>query len=110
MGTATIRPLAARPLSGLWRGLALAAVYFAAGKLALLLAIPPGYAAAVWPPAGIALAGVLRYGPGIALGVWLGSFLTNIATVFDTTDVTRSVTVAGMIASAPRSRRSSAAA
>src|SRR2546429_2985213 len=37
----------------------LAAVYFAAAKLSLLLAIPPGYATAVWPPSGIALAATL---------------------------------------------------
>ncbi len=98
MSTRTIRrPLAARSLSGLWRGLALAAAYFLAGKLALLLAIPPGYAVAVWPAAGIALAAVVLYGPGLALGVWLGSFLAHLATVFDPADVARSVTVASLI-------------
>ncbi len=39
-----------------------AAAYFAAGKLGLLLAIPPGYATAVWPPSGIALAAALLAG------------------------------------------------
>jgi hypothetical protein len=29
----------------------LAALYFAAAKASLLLAIPPGYATAIWPPA-----------------------------------------------------------
>jgi hypothetical protein len=28
----------------------LAAIYFAAAKISLLLAIPPGYASAIWPP------------------------------------------------------------
>ena len=36
--------------------IAVALAYFAVGKLALLLAIPPCYATAVWPSAGIALA------------------------------------------------------
>jgi len=73
MGSATIwRPVGPSALAGLWRGLALGAAYFAAGKIALLLAIPPGYAAAVWPSAGIALAGVLLCGSGVAPGIWLG--------------------------------------
>ena len=37
----------------------IATAYWATGRLALLLAIPPGYATAVWPPAGIALAAFL---------------------------------------------------
>ncbi|WP_373090464.1 CHASE domain-containing protein [Zhongshania sp.] len=60
-------------------GIALVAVvYFIAGKLALLLAIPPGYATAVWPAAGIALALLLLNGYHLWLGVLLGSFLVNI--------------------------------
>ncbi len=34
----------------LGRAVLLAAIYFVAAKLALLAAIPPGYATAVWPP------------------------------------------------------------
>ena len=34
--------------------------YFAAAKLSLFFAIPPGYATAVWPPSGIAVAAMLR--------------------------------------------------
>jgi PAS domain S-box-containing protein len=53
----------------------LAAVYFIAGKLSYFLAISPEYASVIWPPSGIALAGVLIYGyrvwPGILLGVLL---------------------------------------
>jgi PAS domain S-box-containing protein len=56
----------------------LAAVYFAAAKLSLLLAIPPGYATAVWPPSGIALAAVLLAGTRIWPGIWLGAALTNL--------------------------------
>lgn len=47
---------------GFWRLLGLAAAYIAAGRLGLLLAIPPGYATAIFPPAGIALAALLVEG------------------------------------------------
>ena len=57
---------------------ALAIVYFAAAKASLLLAIPPGYATAVWPPSGIALASILLVGPRLWPGVWLGAALTNL--------------------------------
>ena len=57
-------------------GLGLA--YFGVGKLALMLAIPPGYATAVWPAAGIALAGILLFGLGVWPGILIGSFLVNI--------------------------------
>lgn len=55
----------------------LAAVYFAAAKLSLLLAIPPGYATAVWPPSGIALAAVLLLGSRVWPGIWFGAALVN---------------------------------
>jgi CHASE1-domain containing sensor protein len=60
--------------------LGVAAAYFATGKLALLLAIPPGYATAIWPPAGIALAALLLLGSRPFVGVFLGSFLVNLGT------------------------------
>jgi integral membrane sensor domain MASE1 len=56
----------------------LAAVYFAAAKASLLLAIPPGYATAVWPPAGIALAVLLARGDRLWPGIWLGAALANL--------------------------------
>src|SRR5438128_9864049 len=59
---------------------ALAGAYVLAGRLALLLALPPGYATAVWPAAGIALAGLLLLGRRVAPGLWLGSFLVNLWT------------------------------
>lgn len=55
----------------------LALIYFIFGKLALLLAIPPGYATAVWPSAGIALVFVFLYGPKVAIGAAIGSFFVN---------------------------------
>ena len=62
----------------LWRILLLALIYAASGKAALLLAIPPGYATAIFPPSGIALAAVLVWGWRVAPGVWLGSWLLNL--------------------------------
>src|SRR5258706_162778 len=56
----------------------LAVVYFAAAKLSLLLAIPPGYATAVWPPSGIALAAMLALGNRVWPGVWVGAALVNL--------------------------------
>jgi PAS domain S-box-containing protein len=56
----------------------LAAVYFAAAKVSLLVAIPPGYATAVWPPSGIALASLLLWGTRLWPGVWIGSFAANL--------------------------------
>ncbi|HKQ26197.1 MAG TPA: MASE1 domain-containing protein [Burkholderiales bacterium] len=56
----------------------LAVVYFTAAKASLLLAIPPGYATAVWPPSGIALAALLLFGSRIWPGIWLGAALTNL--------------------------------
>jgi PAS domain S-box-containing protein len=57
----------------------LAAVYFAAAKLSLLVAIPPGYATAIWPPSGIALAALLLWGNRLWPGVLLGSFAANLS-------------------------------
>jgi signal transduction histidine kinase/CheY-like chemotaxis protein/HPt (histidine-containing phosphotransfer) domain-containing protein len=65
-----------------WIGgaLALAAVNVLAGRLALLLALPPGYATAIWPPAGLALAALLARSTRLWPGVLLGSFLINVWT------------------------------
>ena len=56
----------------------LAAAYFACAKLALVLAIPPGYATPIWPPSGIALSALLIAGRRVWPGVWIGSFAANI--------------------------------
>jgi PAS domain S-box-containing protein len=61
----------------------LAACYFLAGQLGTLVAIPPGYASAFWPAAGIALAGVLFYGYRVWPGVMIGSYLVSVTTKFD---------------------------
>lgn len=58
---------------------ALAALYYGTARLGLLLAVPPGFATTVWPPSGIALAGLLLFGSRVWPGIWLGSFLANLA-------------------------------
>jgi PAS domain S-box-containing protein len=71
-----------------WTGrvLFLGAAYYVTGRLGLLLAIPPGFATAVWPPSGIAFAGLLHFGARTWPGVWLGSLLVNIATGYSAAD------------------------
>jgi signal transduction histidine kinase len=78
-GVPPIRPRlpAARRL---WLGFAVAALYFAGGKLGLLLAFPHPSATAVWPPTAIALAATLAFGYRVWPWIFLGAFLTNIAT------------------------------
>ena len=68
--------------------------YIAAGKLALLMAIPPGYATAVWPAAGIAVVAVLHGGYRLAAAVAIGSFVINVPAGFPLTGTM----VAGAIA------------
>ncbi|WP_167083945.1 bifunctional diguanylate cyclase/phosphodiesterase [Massilia frigida] len=61
----------------------LATIYYITARLGLLLALPPGYAAPIWPAAGIALGAVLICGNRVAPGIWIGSFLCNVAVSFD---------------------------
>ncbi|MFQ5524830.1 MAG: CHASE domain-containing protein [Thermoanaerobaculia bacterium] len=65
----------------------IAAVYFAVGRLTLFLEIPPGYAMALWPPAGIALAGILLFGFRLWSGVFIGALLVVVSTSFDSTSL-----------------------
>lgn len=58
--------------------LLLALAYLVIGHLALLLAIPPGFATAIFPPVGVALAAVLIWGYPLLLGVYLGSTILNL--------------------------------
>ncbi len=61
-------------MSSTLRLLALIAVAYAlTGWLALHFAVPPGYAAPIFPPAGIALGAAIIYGPRVFPAVVLGS-------------------------------------
>lgn len=50
---------------------------FLGGRLGLLMAVEPGYAGPMWPPAGIALAALLLGGRKLWPAVWLGSFANH---------------------------------
>jgi len=76
--------------------LILAAAYGIAGRLGLLLAIPPGYATVLWLPSGLALAGVLMGGTWVWPGIWLGSFMVNIGIAFDATNAATLLTSAAI--------------
>jgi diguanylate cyclase (GGDEF)-like protein len=67
-----------RPLAHATEWALIAAIYFVAARLSLALAIPPGYATAVWPPSGIALAAALLFGSRIWPGIWIGAALANV--------------------------------
>ena len=69
--------LAKRLFSAYWL---LTAGYIVTGKLALLLAVPPGYASPIFPPAGIAIAAMLITGRATLPWTFLGSFLLNVLT------------------------------
>ena len=59
---------------------ALAAVYFCAGKIGLSWAYIHASTSAVWPPTGIALAALLLWGYRLWPGIFIGAFLVNITT------------------------------
>lgn len=84
MANSGVAPLAgfASRVSHPWQICLLAGIYFAAAKASLLLAIPPGYASAVWPPSGIALAAAVMLGPRVWPGIWLGAALANLTIAF----------------------------
>src|SRR5690348_4161599 len=58
--------------------LVIAVLYVATGTPALLLALPPGYATAIFPPAGIAVGVAFIRGRSLLPGVLLGSFGLNL--------------------------------
>src|SRR5687768_9597263 len=57
-----------------------AAAYFFAGKLGLSVAYVNESTTAVWPPAGIAVASLLLFGPALWPAVALGALLVNLTT------------------------------
>jgi signal transduction histidine kinase/DNA-binding response OmpR family regulator len=57
---------------------ALAVANHACGRLALLMATPPGYVSSVWPPAGLSLAAILLWGPCVWPGIFLGALATQL--------------------------------
>ncbi|WP_425840938.1 MASE1 domain-containing protein [Streptomyces fractus] len=77
------------------KALAVAACYYAAGRLGLLgrVGVEGVVVTPIWPPTGVAVAGLLVFGVGVWPGIALGSFLA-IASL-TTPDLISVVTVAG---------------
>lgn len=61
------------------RVLLIAAVYYLAARLGLLLAFENSNATPVWAPSGIAFATILIFGARVWPGIWLGAFIANWA-------------------------------
>lgn len=59
------------------RIIAVTCLVFIGGWLGLKMAVPPGYASPLWPPAGIALSVLLLGSKRLWPGIWLGSFANN---------------------------------
>ena len=78
---------------------ALAVAYAVTGWLGLLLAIPPGYATAIFPASGLALSVLLTNGSRLWPGVWAGSFILYCIVAFTSPAgiTVENVAVAGLI-------------
>ena len=75
--------------------LTLAVAYAVAAWLGSWLAIPPGYTTVIRPASGLALAGVLIGCARVAPGIWVGSFVVNLWTMWH---VTQAVTLLTFVA------------
>lgn len=74
-------PASRAPAASRWGWPALVALglaYVFSGRLSLMLAIPPGYASAIFPPAGIAVAAVLAGGLRTLPWIFAGSLALNL--------------------------------
>lgn len=69
---------------GAWRmllpHLSLTVAYLISGKLGLMLAVPPGYASGIFPPAGLAVSAMLIGGRRTLPGSFAGAFLLSMWT------------------------------
>jgi signal transduction histidine kinase len=63
--------------------LGLAAIYVIAARLGLLIDAVAGFATLVWPPSGIALAALVRFGYRLWPGVFAGAVVANVLTGAD---------------------------
>ena len=59
----------------------LAIVMFVGGWIGMKMAVPPGYASPLWPPAGIALSGLLIWGRRLWPGVLLGAIANQLLAI-----------------------------
>jgi signal transduction histidine kinase len=81
ISSAIILPILKRILIYLAKILSLAVIYHLTVRVGLSMAFVQANTSPVWPPTGIAIAALLIFGldlwPGVALGVFAGSLLTN---------------------------------
>ncbi|WP_157385788.1 EAL domain-containing protein [Methylosarcina fibrata] len=54
-----------------------AVLFYIAGKLTLPLSVPPSYATAIWPPAGIALGAALLWGGKVLPGIFMAELMIH---------------------------------
>src|SRR4051812_43761766 len=82
--------------------LTLALAYVLMGRLGLFLAVPPGYATAIFPPAGIAMAAALIGGRKTLPWIFAGSCALNIwvGATIEQDRVARALAVAIVVAGA----------
>ncbi|MEC9263263.1 MAG: MASE1 domain-containing protein, partial [Pseudomonadota bacterium] len=52
--------------------------YFLMGFIGQLIAVPPGFATIIWPPAGLALAALLAFGKRTLPGIFVGAFSISV--------------------------------
>src|SRR3989449_8709180 len=79
-GPGLVRPTASPILKDVGLFIALAAIYFGAGKLGLRLAFVHVSSTTVWPPPGIALAAFLLLGLRVWPAIFAGAFFVNLPT------------------------------
>ncbi|OHX35685.1 hypothetical protein BJL95_15815 [Methylomonas sp. LWB] len=78
-------PTSPRALAAtLFRRFVLTAAIAASGWLGLALAVPPGYASPIWPPAGIGLAALLIWGNRDWPAIWVAALLINLGHASET--------------------------
>jgi PAS domain S-box-containing protein len=73
----------ATPSFGISSGVMLSAAYIVLGKLGLMLAIQPGYASGIFPPAGLAVAATYLWGSPTLPWIVLGSLTLNLSVSAD---------------------------
>ena len=83
-----------KPIFSISAGLSLATAYVVMGKCGLLLAIPPGYATGIFPPAGVALAAAYLWGWSTLPWTFLGALTLNVWSGGDASNATSAMTAA----------------
>ena len=77
--------------------------YVVTGRVRLLLAVPPGYATAVFVPAGIAVGAMLMAGLSTLPGIFIGSLLLNVWTGYSIAEHLTLVNASAALIIAPAS-------